>query len=180
MFRNLHDLSTLGHYFRRLLRQPLLIVGDGPDNLPLRSLGNLLGWEIIEITDPNAISAIIDNWTAAIVKTHNYGRDFVALQKLLPLNLRYLGLIGPRKRRDQLMNGLLDLGVTVNAGFFAPAGLDLGAETPEEIGLAIISEIQRIFQAGSGESLREKRMPIHGAGESRTNGSVNVHSNSMA
>jgi xanthine dehydrogenase accessory factor len=102
-----------------------------------------------------------DEWTAAIVKSHNYGRDFVALQKLLPLNLRYVGLIGPRKRRDQLLNDLLDLGVTINPGFFAPAGLDLGAETPEEIALTIVSEIQRVFAYGSGESLRERKISIH-------------------
>ena len=139
----------------------LLIVGDGLDNAPIRSLGQLLGWEVIEIFDPNTISIPPDIWTAAIVKSHNYGRDFVALEKLLPLNLRYLGLIGPRKRRDELMNALLEAGITVNAGFFSPAGLELGAETPEEIALSIIAEIQRVFAGGTGESLRERKMPIH-------------------
>jgi xanthine dehydrogenase accessory factor len=95
------------------------------------------------------------------VKSHNYGRDFTALQKLLPLNLRYVGLVGPRKRRDQLLNALLEVGVAINAGFFAPAGLDLGAETPEEITLAIISEIQRVFAESSGQSLRETKTSIH-------------------
>jgi xanthine dehydrogenase accessory factor len=141
----------------------LLIVGDAPDNTPLRSLGNLLGWEVIELADPNLLSIEPDDWTAAIVKSHNYGRDFAALEKLLPTNLRYVGLIGPRKRRDQLMNSLLDLGITVNAGFFAPTGLDLGAETPEEIALSIVAEIQRVFAKGSGESLRERKISIHTA-----------------
>ena len=141
----------------------LLIVGDDPDNRPLRSLGNLLGWEVVELVDPNLLSIEPDDWTAAIVKSHNYGRDFAALEKLLPMNLRYVGLIGPRKRRDQLMNHLLDLGVTVNAGFFAPAGLDLGAETPEEIALSIVAEIQRVFATGSGESLRERKISLHAA-----------------
>ena len=139
----------------------VLVFGDGPDNTPLRSLGRLLGWEIVEIVDPNSISIEPDQWTAAIVKSHNYGRDYVALQKLLPLDLRYVGLVGPRKRRDQVMNDLLDLGITVNAGFFAPAGVDLGAETPEEIALAIVSEIQRVFAKGSGDSLRERKVAIH-------------------
>ena len=139
----------------------LLVVGDGLDNAPLRSLGHLLGWQIIEIADPNSLDVERDDWTAAIVKSHNYGRDFVALQKLLPLNLRYVGLIGPRQRRDQLMNGLLDVGVSINAGFFAPAGLDLGADTPEEIALSIVSEVQRVFAKSSGESLRERKTPIH-------------------
>jgi len=140
----------------------LLIFGDGPDNEPIRTLGRLLGWQPTEIIDVNDWSMEPDQWTAAIVKSHNYGRDFVALQKLLPLNLRYVGLIGPRKRRDQLLGDLLDIGVAINAGFFAPAGLDLGAETPAEIALAIVCEIQRVFAGGSGESLQERKMSIHG------------------
>jgi len=140
----------------------LLIFGDGPDNEPIRKLGGLLGWLPTEIIDVNNWSMEPDEWTAAIVKSHNYGRDFVALQKLLPLNLRYVGLIGPRKRRDQLLGDLLDIGVAINAGFFAPAGLDLGTETPAEIALAIVCEIQRVFAGGSGESLRERKISIHG------------------
>jgi xanthine dehydrogenase accessory factor len=139
----------------------LLIFGEGPDNVPLSSFGELLGWEVINVNDPNSFSPEPDEWTAAVVKSHNYGRDFVALTKLLPLGLRYVGLIGPRKRRDQLTNELLELAVTINAGFFAPAGIDLNAETPQEIAFSIIAEIQRVFGKGTGESLRERKMPIH-------------------
>jgi len=139
----------------------VLIFGDGPDSAPIRKLSESLGWQPLEIVHPNSLSILPDEWTAAIVKSHNYGRDFAALQKLLPMNLRYVGLIGPRKRRDQLLNDLLDLGVTINSGFFAPAGLDLGGETPEEIALAIVSEIQRVFGSGSGFSLRDRKISIH-------------------
>ena len=139
----------------------LMIFGEGPDSVPIQKLSESLGWQPIEIVDPNSLSIVPDEWTAAIVKSHNYGRDFAALQKLLPMNLRYVGLIGPRKRRDQLLNDLLDLGVTINAGFFSPAGLDLGSETPEEIALSIVSEIQRVFARGSGFSLRERKISIH-------------------
>lgn len=139
----------------------LSIIGDGVDSAPLHSLGHLLGWDTVEMADANKLSIDPDEWTAAIVKSHNYGRDFVALQKLLPLDLGYVGLIGPRKRRDQLLNDLLDLGITINAGFFAPAGLDFAAETPEEIALAIVSEIRCVFGGGSGTSLRECKVAIH-------------------
>ena len=151
------------HELRQDIHPPirLLIFGDGPDGVPLHRLCELLGWQAIEIVDPHAFAIEPDQWTAAIVKSHNYGRDFAALQKLLPLNLPYVGLIGPRKRRDQLMNDLLDLGVTINAGFFSPAGLDLRSETPEEIALAIVSEIQRVFAKASGQSLRERKISIH-------------------
>jgi xanthine/CO dehydrogenase XdhC/CoxF family maturation factor len=129
--------------------------------VPFRSLGYLLGWDVIEIVDPNLFSIEPDAWTAAVVKSHNYGRDFISLQKMLPLQLRYVGLIGPRKRRDQIMGELLEVGVTINAGFFAPAGLDIGSETPEEIALAVVSEIQRVFAGATGESLRERKTAIH-------------------
>jgi xanthine/CO dehydrogenase XdhC/CoxF family maturation factor len=144
----------------------LLVFGEGPDGAAFHRLSELLGWKAIEIVDQHQLPIDADRWTAAIVKSHNYGRDFIALQKLLSLNLRYVGLIGPRKRRDQLLNDLLDLGVTINAGFFSPAGLDLRSETPEEIALAVVAEIQRVFAGGSGESLRERKMSIHPLEES--------------
>src|SRR6266404_2243105 len=151
------------HELRQDIHPPirLLIFGEGPDSVPLRNLAELLGWQSLEFAEVTACLSKPDKWTAAIVKSHNYGRDFAALEKLLPLNLPYVGLVGPRKRRDQLLNDLLDLGVTINAGFFSPAGIDLGAETPEEIALAIVSEIQRVFAGGAGESLRERKVSIH-------------------
>ena len=139
----------------------LLLFGDGPDTMPLRSLGGLLGWQSMEIFDPDAFSIERDQWTAAVVKSHNYGRDFVALRKLLPLNLRYVGVVGARRRRDQLLNDLLDAGITIGPGLFAPAGLDLRADTPEEIALAIVTEIQSVFASGSRVSLRDRKSPIH-------------------
>jgi xanthine dehydrogenase accessory factor len=139
----------------------LVIFGGGADSVPLHLLANSLGWQTFEVIDANQLPIEPDEWTAAIVKSHSYGRDFAVLQRLLPLDLRYVGLVGPRKRRNQLLSDLLDLGLTINAGFFAPAGLDLGAETPEEIALAIVSEIQRVFAATSGESLRDRKTSIH-------------------
>jgi xanthine dehydrogenase accessory factor len=139
----------------------LIMVGDGPDSLPLQRLCSVLGWQSIAVGSASDLMTQPDEWTAAIVKSHNFGRDFVALAKLLPLNLRYVGLIGPKKRRDELLNGLLEIGISMTPGFFAPAGLDLNAETPEEIALGVVSEIQRVFAHGSGQSLRDRKQPIH-------------------
>jgi len=140
----------------------LVIFGDGPDSTPLRSFAGILGWRVVEADQASGLPARADERTAAVVKSHNYGRDFAALQHLLQLNLRYVGLLGPRKRRDQLVNALLDAGVSIDLELFAPAGFDLGAETPEEIALAIVSEIQSVFAEAGGESLRDRRAPIHG------------------
>jgi xanthine/CO dehydrogenase XdhC/CoxF family maturation factor len=54
------------------------------------------------------------------------------------------------------------VGVPLNAELFSPTGLDLRAETPEEIALAIVAEIQAVFAESSGESLRDRKAPIHG------------------
>lgn len=140
----------------------LLIFGDGPDSIPLRSFAETLGWSVIDIDQASDLPTRADERTAAVVKSHNYGRDFAALRHLLQLELPYVGLLGPRKRRDQLLGALLDDGVSLDSELFAPAGLDLGAETPEEIAVAIIAEIQTVLADASGESLRDRKAPIHG------------------
>jgi xanthine dehydrogenase accessory factor len=140
----------------------LLIFGDGPDSVPLRAFAGTLGWEVIEVDQAADLPSRLDERSAAIVKSHNYGRDFAALRHLLQLNLPYVGLLGPRKRRDQLLNAVLDSGISIDSEIFAPAGLDLGAETPEEIALALTSEIQAVFAGASADSLRDRKAPIHG------------------
>jgi xanthine dehydrogenase accessory factor len=140
----------------------LVVFGEGPDSVPLRSFAEILGWDVVEVGQAADLPRQLDERTAAIVKSHNYGRDFAALRHFLALQLPYVGLLGPRKRRDQLLNAVLDSGISIDAELFAPAGLDLGAETPEEIALAVVSEIQALFAGASGESLRDRKAPIHG------------------
>ncbi len=139
----------------------LLLIGEGPDSAALRGLAAVLGWEIFETEEASTLPHDLDQRTAAIVKTHNYGRDYAALEKLLPLGLRYVALLGPRLRRDQLLHTLLETGLEIRSQLFSPAGLDLGAESPEQIALAIVAEIQTVFAEASAESLREWKRAIH-------------------
>ena len=149
--------------FRQTITPPLqlLLIGHGPDSAALRSFAATLGWSVFEVEEMDALPNEFDEWTAAIVKTHNYGRDYAALARLLPLGLRYLALLGPRRRRDQLLHALIEEGVVRRSEFFAPAGLDLGAESPEEIALAIVSEIQATFARTKAEPLRDRKRAIH-------------------
>jgi len=139
----------------------LIIFGQGPDSAPLRSFAQILGWDVRECEQASELGSQLDPWTAVVVKSHNYGRDYAALQTLLPLEMRYVGLVGPRARRDQHLGDLLERQVTLEAELFAPAGLDLAAEGPEEIALAIVSEIQTVFSGGTHLSLRNANKPIH-------------------
>ncbi len=145
------------------IRPPLLLVliGEGPDSAPLRGLASILGWPVREAEAASALPNEFDQWTAAVVKTHNYARDYAALAKLLPLGLPYVALLGPRRRRDQLLHALHEAGVEIHSELFAPAGLDLGAESPEEIALAVVSEIQTTVAGANAESLRDRRAAIH-------------------
>jgi len=158
------DERVPGDAFVQVIEPPiqLLIFGEGPDSVPLRAFAETLGWDVIEVDQASDLPVRADARTAAIVKSHNYGRDFAALRHLLQIDLPYVGLLGPRKRRDQLLNAILDDGISIDAELFAPAGLDLGAETPEEIALALIAEIQAVFAGASAESLRDRAAPIHG------------------
>ena len=80
----------------------LIIIGEGPDAIALRGDAALLGWETIVIEAIPQLREVPDERTAAVVATHNFGRDCAALRHLLPLGLHYVGLIGPRSRRDGL------------------------------------------------------------------------------
>ncbi len=54
----------------------LLIFGDGPDSAPLRSFAEILGWRVVEVEHASGLSERADQRTAAVVKSHNYGKGF--------------------------------------------------------------------------------------------------------
>ena len=137
------------------------MIGHGPDGSALQAQAQLLGWEAIVMESIVDWRGEFDARTVAVIATHNYGRDCAALRFLAPLGLPYVGVIGPRRRREELLLDVLDSGAELKSNLFAPAGLDLGAETAPEIALAIVSEIQNVFAAGNGESLRDSNLPIH-------------------
>ncbi len=139
----------------------LLVFGSGPDSAALQAQATLLGWEAEQHESIAEWPGGVDAWTAAVIATHNYGRDAAALRHLLPLGLRYLGVVGPRRRREELLLDVLDSGAAPCSDLFAPAGLHLAADSPAEIALSIVAEIQRVFAAATGVSLRERREPIH-------------------
>jgi xanthine dehydrogenase accessory factor len=145
----------------------LLLFGTGPEIEPITQLADNLGWVVERCGHPSELAADFrpDAQTAALVMTHNFGRDLLALDRLLPLQLRYIGLLGPRKRYAELLARLseyrpldFDAGVT---NLFAPAGLDIGSEAPEEIALSIVSEVAAALSDRCGGFLRERRSDNH-------------------
>ncbi|PWH81786.1 XdhC and CoxI family protein [Algibacter marinivivus] len=144
----------------------LLIVGGEHDAVKLCKSAALLGWEIDVITsikDPKQLldfpgaksvssntpegfnSDSIDSQSAVVLMTHNYAQDLRYLLKLEHTKLQYIGVLGSAKRREQLQNDLFDYNPELDESFldiiYSPAGLNIGAITPEEIALSILSEI---------------------------------------
>jgi xanthine dehydrogenase accessory factor len=145
----------------------LLLFGTGPEIGPITQLAGNLGWVIERFDHPSELAEDFrpDGQTAALVMNHNFGRDLLALDRLLPRQLRYIGLLGPRKRHAELLARLseyrpLDFESGVR-NLHAPAGLDIGSEAPEEIALAIVSEVAAVLSDRGGGFLRERKSDIH-------------------
>jgi xanthine dehydrogenase accessory factor len=182
------DRGAVDVFFERIQpAAPLIVFGAGHDAMPVVRLAKALGWHVtlidhrpayatasrfpladrIVVSTPAAMSAHIDltDETLALVMTHNYLRDLDLLAFLLRSPISYLGLLGPRRRTDQLLADLQRRGVQPTtdqlARLYAPVGLDIGAEGPAEVALSIVSEIQTVMTAHPATHLRERKNPIH-------------------
>ncbi len=169
--------------------QPLTIFGAGDDAIPLAQAAKLLGWHVtvmdarpayataarfpmadaVLCEKPEALGshsqAVFPPEAMVMIMTHSFTRDLTLLRALLPRDLRYLGILGPKSRTLRLLDALADDGVTFPAKNLArlhgPAGLDIGAETPEEIAVSIIAEMQAVLSQRPGGALRHRNAPIH-------------------
>ena len=140
----------------------LIIFGDYFDVEAVAYLGGYLGWQVEVVTDAHELPAG-DGRTACVVMSHHFGRDMVALKQVFAGNYGYIGLLGPRRRKQLLMSNLIDEGYPPKSVsvLHTPAGLDIGSETAEEIALAIVAEVQAALAGRTGRSLRERSAPIH-------------------
>jgi len=145
----------------------LLLFGTGPEIEPLGQLAEALGWTVKLFSHPSELAQDFrsDAQTAAVVMNHNFGRDLLSLHRLLPLRLRYVGLLGPKKRHGEILAHLSDhVSFDFNGpldNLFAPAGLDIGSEAPEEIALSIVAEVEAVLSGRVGGFLRERGATIH-------------------
>ncbi len=149
----------------------VLVCGAGPDAVPLVSQVLALGWDCTvadhreAFADPARFPAganvlcqrptaleghpILAQIDAAILMTHHVGHDADYLRALKAAPPAYLGLLGPRARRDRLVEETGAESLTVHG----PAGLDIGAELPEAIALAIMAEMHAVLTGRQGGPL---------------------------
>ncbi len=166
----------------------LLICGAGDDARPLAQLAEGLGW-VATVCDPRSGHATAERFptaqarivcrpadllehvvpdaeTVAVVMTHHYVHDIPLLRQLLPLDLPYVGLLGPAKRAERILSDLegngFEVTETMRQRLHAPVGLDIGADGAEEVALSILAEIKARLAGRKGTPLRERNGSIHG------------------
>jgi xanthine dehydrogenase accessory factor len=144
----------------------LLLFGQGPEIAPLRWFATGLGWLIEAYAQPSHFPEDVrmDSQTAALIMNHNFGRDLASLERLIPLAPPYIGLLGPKRRQAELLSHFYDfsnLATESLPAIHAPAGLDIGSESPEEIALSILSEVSAVLSQRNGGFLRERTSAIH-------------------
>jgi xanthine/CO dehydrogenase XdhC/CoxF family maturation factor len=147
-----------GEVLLELIRpqRSLVVFGGGADVEPVVRIAQQIGWRADVVTTRDAID--LSEYDAAVVMTHNFMRDAELLPQLMQSQLAYIGFLGPRSRGDELF---AETGLTRDARVHSPIGLDLGSETPEEIALSIVAEIQAVLNRRSARALRELQAPIH-------------------
>lgn len=188
------DISLICEYLKPRLR--LVVFGDNYDVLSMGQMAEMLGWELIlvgkkrkfgkehyrlaarvfDFGEEEAWLPLLDPCSCVVIMTHDYQADFRALRSLLPLSLPYVALLGPAKRRDKLRAALEKDGLFTAdyPQLFAPAGLDIGAESPEEIALAIAAEIVAAMRDRTGIFLRNRPGAIHEKVDTWTLGRIQI------
>jgi xanthine dehydrogenase accessory factor len=165
----------------------LVIAGAGNDVMPLVEMAHLLGWHTtvadgrphyatsqrfpgadrVLVAKPGQLlrQISVDAQTVFVLMTHNYQYDLALLRELLAIRPPYIGLLGPRKKLERMLDDLHQQGVRPDdrelAALHGPVGLDIGAETAQEIAVSIVSEIKAFLSGRPGGALKEIVQPIH-------------------
>lgn len=159
----------------------LVIVGAEHDAVQLCLLASIAGWEVTIVAAASEEKAItdfpgaenftaiepemlstenIDAQTAVIIMTHSYVRDLKYLLAYKDTRPAYLGLLGPSRRRERLLGDFIERHLDISEAFIenihGPAGLNIGAETAQEIALAIIAEILSVTRDKKPMMLKNK------------------------
>ena len=145
----------------------LLVLGAGLDALPLLGMAVELGWFVtvadhrpaylarpgFERADRKVLLEAgqlarelpLPEFDAVVVMSHHLPTDRNYLAELARHSHRYIGVLGPRARRERLLADLGEAGAWLRGRLKGPVGLDIGADSPESIALSILAELQSIL-----------------------------------
>ncbi|WP_303317974.1 XdhC family protein [Flavivirga abyssicola] len=179
-----HSLSIFKQHMPPCFK--LVIIGAEHDAVQLCKYATLTGWEVAVVSGPSESKSIanfpgaisfqavsaehmettsIDDQTAIVLMTHNFANDLRYLVQLKNTNPVYIGLLGPLKRREDLLSQLIEYCPDIEDDFLdsihGPAGINIGSETPQEIAVSIVAEILSVARKQDPISLSKKKGKIH-------------------
>ena len=106
-----------------------------------------------------------DERTYAVVMSHNFVDDRLAVEALLETAVPYIGLLGPRERFEEMLAAFEEEGTTLSGSdlerVYTPAGLDLGGGTPYNIAHSIVAEALAVHHGREPKHLSDREGPIH-------------------
>ncbi len=106
----------------------------------------------------------VDRSTYIVCVTRGHKHDETSLRQVVGKPAAYIGMIGSRRRVSAVLQHLVEEGADPEAvaRVRTPIGLDIGAETPEEIAVAIMAEVIQVRRGGTGQPLLKTRRPVKG------------------
>ncbi|TVT34348.1 MAG: XdhC family protein [Marinobacter vinifirmus] len=156
-------------------RQRLFVIGQGLNAMALSQVAVASGHEVMVFSpdEGTLMSAAqsgastfrlstarmfscpeLDPWTAAVTMFHDHDWEMPILQTLLGGSCYYLGALGSKRTHKRRVRQLRELGLADCArSLRGPAGLDIGAESPEEISLSILAEVTQVYRSVARPSL---------------------------
>jgi xanthine dehydrogenase accessory factor len=178
--------ATMQVFLEMIKPAPLLtIYGAGNDAQPLARQATNLGWRVqvmdgrplqaaaqrfpeaerVQVARIGELDKYVNNKGFAVLMSHNYYYDLAVLEQLSTLNnISYIGILGPRKKTDRMLNDLEQKGIAtagLDKRIHSPIGLDIGGENADEIALSIMAELLAVKNGLQGGFLRNLDAPIH-------------------
>ena len=164
----------------------LYVFGAEHDSVQLCKAASQLGWQVTVIaaadeaktktffegahdlltpTFENLDVSPIDSQTAIMLMTHSFNKDVQYLFALADTQPAYFGVLGPKHRRERVLEKVLEFKPELSIDFLerihGPAGINIGAESAEEISISILAEILSVIRNQKPVQLKEKSGRIH-------------------
>ncbi|RLT34568.1 MAG: hypothetical protein DWI58_20450 [Chloroflexi bacterium] len=163
----------------------LVVIGGGHVGLAVATIGDYVGFDVTVVDDREefankerfAMAVAIHNGDSTealtamtfgpqdyiVLVSRGHKQDEDGLRAVVGRGAGYIGMIGSKRRTATVIQHLAEEGFEQAAleAVSTPVGIDLGAETPEEIALSILAEIVMLRRGGGGGRMRDQRPPIH-------------------
>ena len=158
----------------------LLLCGGGPDAVPVAQFADLLGWRTtvfdhrpgiaspanfmhsatVVLGRPDELTERLQpsKFDAAVIMSHNLAYDVTYLRRLAIDPPRYIGLLGPASRRTRIFDEVGSAVHQIADRIRGPVGLDIGANSPASIALAIVAQIHAVL-AGKHDAAFASALP---------------------